>query len=157
MDRVGLRARGLSILGVSICVLMLTGVSCGGADAMAAVSKSVSTTYEVSGTVWCDDDDNGEWSDGDHFMTYWPVFYKIEGDSTIHAAFTNGLGKYSFTHDAGLYADVWLIPGTYQPHWLYYYVDTSGTIEWENENPVVRVPEDESCPLSFVGSDYLHQ
>ena len=69
MKYIELHARGLSILGVIIIVLMLTGVSCGGTDAIAAVSKGASTTYNVVGVVTCDHNDNGIWMDDyDHRM-----------------------------------------------------------------------------------------
>jgi hypothetical protein len=154
MKYIGLHARGLSILGVFICVLMLTGVSCGGTSAMTSVSKGVSTTYNVTGFVWCDHDDKGElFDDSDHPMQNWPVLYQIEGDENIYSAYTNMLGLYTISRGEDVYVDVWLVPGTYQPHWVYYYVyDGPG---WKNgdKDPVVRVPENENRALHFVGSD----
>jgi hypothetical protein len=155
MDRVGLRARGLSILGVFICVLMLTGVSCGGADAMAAVSKGVSTTYNVIGVLTCDEDDNGVWmDDSDHRMANWPVFYRIEGDETIYSTYTNALGYYSFSRGEDVYVDVWMIPATESPHWRTYYRDISGEADWDDPNPVVRVAANNNEFVNFVGSDH---
>ena len=78
----------------------------------------------------------------------------IEGDETIYSTYTNVLGYYSFSRGEDLYVDVWRVPGTYRPDWVHYYVDKSGTADWYDPNPAVRVPENVNYPLNFVGSDY---
>jgi hypothetical protein len=155
MKYIRAHVRGISILGVFICVLMLTGVSCGGTNAMTSVSKGVSTTYYVSGFVWCDHDDlyGKLFDDDDHPMQNWPVLYQIEGDENIYSVYTNMLGNYTISRGEDVYVDVWLVPGTYQPHWQTYYV-YDGAIEFGDPDPVVRVPENENCALHFAGSDY---
>ena len=155
MNRVGLHARGLSILGVFICVLMLTGVSCGAANAMSAVSKSVSMTYYVLGLVRCDHDDLGTWmDDGDHPEQNFFVFYKIEGDSTTYSTQTDENGFYTFTRGEDVYVDVWTLPAMGAPHWVYYYRDVAGHANWDDPDPVVRVARNGSAYVSFIGSDH---
>jgi hypothetical protein len=154
MKDMGLHARGLSILGVFICVLMLTGASCSGANAMAAVSKSVSTTYYVSGFVTCDHNDDGTWfNDSDHPEQYFYVWYQIEGDSTTYVL-TTRFGYYYISRGEDVYVDVWLMPAPEAPHWGTYYRDLGQQTDWNDPNPVIRVPANTNGYVSFIGSDH---
>lgn len=149
-------ARGLSILGAIICVLvlLLTGVSCSGANDMAPVSKGVSTTYTVSGYVACDENNDFSWfNDGDHFQTGFYVWYQIEGSSTTFVR-TDQYGRFAIERGDNVYVDIWLWPESYAPHWLTYYEDIGGTGDYESPNPTIRVPANTNEFVGFVGSDY---
>lgn len=149
-------ARGLSILGAIICVLvlLLTGVSCSGANDMAPVSKGVSTTYSARGYVACDHDDLFSWfDDGDHFQSGYYVWYQIEGGSTTYTL-TDNNGWFSIDRGDDVYVDVWLSPQPLYPHWTAYYEDLGGTGDYDYPNPTIRVPANTNGFIGFVGSDY---
>lgn len=149
----GSHARGLSILGVLICVLILTGSSCSSTAGMTDVSKGVSTTYTVEGYVRCDHNDNFYWvDDSDHFEgsgVY--VWYQIEGGSTTYTT-TDASGYYKIDRGDNLYVDVWLVPNSFFPDWRSYYEDL-GSTGGSTRNPTIRVPANQNRALSFAGSD----
>ena len=149
-------ARGFGILGMIFVVLLLFGVSCGGSGTATDVSKSVSTDYDVSGVVWCDHDDNGEWSTGDHGVSGARVYYSINGGTPTYVT-TDKDGKYYFYKPDQYYADVWVFPYFLQGHYSYCYPQPD-QIEWTCENQPWRVPANVGAgyPLRFVGSDNKH-
>lgn len=152
------RASGLGILGV-IIVTMLFVISCGSAANLVA-AKGASTDYGVNGLFWCDDDDSGGWSSGDHAVVGEEVWYSLSSDgvnwgSPAHVH-TNQSGIYTFNKTDSQYAMVWL-NAPWLTHYAYWYPQPM-QIRWDYENTPWTVPNNVGAdyPLSFVGSDYLH-
>jgi hypothetical protein len=104
MNIANLRARGFSILSVTITILLLFGISCSGGSATSEVSKSVVNTEPctIVGLVWYDAD-NDEDMDPNEFGVpgIEVMFYEYGEEQTQYTDETDAVGVYQI-----------VIPGT---------------------------------------------
>jgi hypothetical protein len=99
-------ARGLSMFGVIITVILLFGVSCGsGTTGTTDVGKSVSTTHTISGYAWTDSDSDGLMDQNEPvWEDIWVVITVNYQDEPLYApyqTYTDSNGYYSFTVNEG--------------------------------------------------------
>jgi hypothetical protein len=131
------RAKGFSILGVIITVMLLFGISCGSNGTTTDVSKSVSTFYWVRGAVVHDTNDNRVFDGDDHYVAGIPIVWTINGGAQQGPVYTNQNGQFTIGPlPADAEVDVW--PLLYQsdydtydpPYWQAVMVRDEYVIFW---------------------------